>query len=265
MNNNDRMPAVPTGGAQSIRRAMALIRRVTEAGRDGASVASLAELAGIDRTTANRMLKCMAEEGMLSQADGGRYILGPLAFEIGLAAGERLDLRTKCRAALSRIAAETGDTVFLMARDGYESVCADRIEGDYPVKTLVVEVGNRRPLGIGAGSLAILSSLPPEEAEAAISHNADRLGGFDNMSPERLRRLMVRARAEGNASLPVTGIPGVHALAVAVVTPGKRPIAALSVAAIKSRMTAKRQTEILAILRRESTALTTSVLKDYSS
>jgi DNA-binding IclR family transcriptional regulator len=265
MNKQEDPSGAPIGGAQSIRRAMALIRRVTEAGRDGAPVAALAGQTGIDRTTAHRILKCMAEEGMLSQSSGGRYILGPLAFEIGLAAGERLDLRTKCRAALTRIAAETGDTVFLMTRDGYESVCADRIEGGYPVKTLVVEVGNRRPLGIGAGSLAILSALPADEAETAITHNQERLAGFDNMSADRLRRLVGRARTEGKASLPVIGIPGVHALAVAVRTPGGRPIAALSVAAIRSRMTAQRQADTLDILRREATSLTNSVLRDYSS
>ena len=264
MNRQEAFPASSVGGAQSIRRAMALIRGVTQSGREGASVAALAGQTGIDRTTAHRMLKCMAEEGMLSQSDGSRYILGPLAFEIGLAAGERLDLRTKCRGTLTRIAAETGDTVFLMTRDGYESVCADRIEGSYPVKTLVVEVGNRRPLGIGAGSLAILSALPPEEAEAAITQNEDRVAGFEDMGADRLRRLAARARAEGKASLPVIGIPGVHALAVAVRTPGGRPIAALSVAAIRSRMTAQRQSEILKILRKESAALTASVLQGHA-
>ncbi len=264
MNKKNLPVAGSIGGAQSIRRAIALIRRLIEAGRDGDSVAALAAHTKIDRTTTHRILKCMAEEGMLSYANSNRYMLGPLAFEIGLAASERMDLRMKCRSALTRIAAETGDTVFLMARAGYDSVCADRIEGGYPVKTLVVDIGNRRPLGIGAGSLAILSALPLDEAEAAIEHNSQRIAGFPGMNVKRLRKLAARARAEQRASLPVTGIPGVHALAVALRTPGGRPIAALSVAAIKSRMTRERQSQVFDILRRESSALTESVLRNYS-
>ena len=42
------------------------------------------------------------------------------------------------------------------ASSGADAVCIDRRLGSYPVKTLTVEVGTKRPLGIGAGSLAIL-------------------------------------------------------------------------------------------------------------
>jgi DNA-binding IclR family transcriptional regulator len=246
-------------GAQSIRRAIALVRRLTEAGREGESVAALSASTGIDRTTTHRMLKCMAEERLLENAQDGRYVLGPLAFEIGLAASERIDLGTKCRPALMRIAVETGDTVFLMARAGYDSVCADRVEGSYPVKTLVVDVGVRRPLGIGAGSLAILSALPADEAEAAIRHNAQRIKDFPGMTADRLRQLSARARIENSASMPVIGIPSAHAVSVALCTRAGRPIAALSVAAIRSRMTPEKQRHILTILKRESCALTAAL------
>jgi DNA-binding IclR family transcriptional regulator len=148
-----------------------------------------------------------------------------------------------------------------MVRAGYDCVCADRLEGSYPVKTLVVEVGSRRPLGIGAGSLAILSALPPNEAENVILHNAHRIAAFSGMSVERLRRLAGRARAEKSASLEVTGVPGVHALAIALHPPSGDPVAALSVCAIKSRMTNRRRMLIISILRRECNLLAASFVK----
>lgn len=246
--------ASPVTGAQSVRRAIALLRRFAEVGREGKSAAELAAETGVDRTTTHRILRCMVEEGLLSSGRvRGRYALGPLAYELGLAAGEQINLATICRPVLARIAARTEDTVFLMARAGFDAVCLERVEGSYPVKTLVVNVGSRRPLGIGAGGLAVLSALRPDESEEVILQNAARIPG---MTVERLRKLVARTSQKQFASLDVTGIPGVRAIAVAVRTPSGRPIAALSVAAVTSRMAKERQSVIVEMLRRESSGLT---------
>lgn len=76
------------------------------------------------------------------------------------------------------------------------------------------------------------------------------------MTVERLRKLVARTSQKQFASLDVTGIPGVRAIAVAVRTPSGRPIAALSVAAVTSRMAKERQSVIVEMLRRESSGLT---------
>jgi DNA-binding IclR family transcriptional regulator len=38
-----------------------------------------------------------------------------------------------------------------------------RHEGSFPIRTLVLDVGNRRPLGVGAGGLAILAAIGDEK------------------------------------------------------------------------------------------------------
>ena len=155
-------------GTQSIERVVALLRALTPQNKRGASAAELAGMVSIERTTAHRILKCLAEEGMLSfDQQSRRYRLGPLVSEMGAAASEVLDLPALCRPTLMRIADDVGDTVFLMVRRGDEATCADRISGHYPIKTFVVDVGTRRPLGIGAGSMAILSALPEDVANFA--------------------------------------------------------------------------------------------------
>ncbi len=244
-------------GTQSIARAVALLRAAAQSNRQGSTVAELASRTGIDRSTTHRMLKCLAKEGLLGSAEEPmRYFLGPLAYELGLAAAERLDLRKLCRPAMARIAELTGDTVFLMLRDGYDSVCADRLGGHYPVKTFVVDVGTRRPLGIGAGSLAILASLPPEEAEAAILANECRIDQFVGMSAAHLRRLAAKARTEQRAIMDVIDVKDVQAIAVPIRAPSGYAVGALSIAAIASRMTARRRTELFGILQREAGLLT---------
>lgn len=240
-------------GTQSIRRTIRLLRELIVSNRRGASSSELAARAGLDRSTARRMLQCLVDEDLLVLDESSRrYHFGHLAFDIGMAASERLDLPQLCRPALARIADDTGDTVFLMTRSGDEAVCADRAVGSYPIKTFIVDVGTRRPLGIGAGSLAMLSALPEDVAELVLRHNAPRIGVYGGMTVERIRSIMQVARERGYVAMDVVDVPGARTVGVAIVTDTGRPVAALSVAAIAMRMTAEREEGVRVILRREA-------------
>src|SRR5581483_8105304 len=102
---------------------------------------------------------------------------------------------------LSRIADATGDTVFLQLRTGNESLCVDRRLGSYPVKTLVVDVGTHRPLGIGAGGLAILAASPAEEAERILRANAAQFPLYGTKTAEVLKAVRA-ARRLGHVAAP---------------------------------------------------------------
>ncbi|HVZ44917.1 MAG TPA: IclR family transcriptional regulator [Ramlibacter sp.] len=250
----------PTDGTQSLRRAFRLLSALSRINRDGGSVAELAEMTGLNRTTAHRMLRCLQDEGVLRFVPRShRYFLGPLAYEIGLAAAEQVKLRTICAPAIARIAAQTGDTVFLIERERYDGVCVDRAEGTYPVKTLVMSVGDRRPLGVGAAGLAILAAA--EDADDVVEHNADRFSSFPGLTLSRLRRSLAEARQRGIVCGQAIGVPGVRAVGVALRTPTGTPIGALSIAAIETRMTDKRVAQMHELLAREAAALTRALAR----
>ncbi len=243
-------------GTQSIQRAAALLRELMVSNREGASTSELASRIAIERTTAHRMLRCLVDEGLVSHDPATRrFYLGPLAYELGLAAAERTDLRAICKPALARIAHETEDTVFLMIRSGDDSVCIERAEGSYPVKTFVVDVGTRRPLGVGAGSLAILSALPVHEAEQVLARNAGRVTSYEALTVDRLRQMMLHAGADGHVAMDVVNLHGVRAVAVPITTAAGRAVAALSIAAVQWRMTAAREQVLIARLRQEAAQL----------
>ncbi|MGB3069223.1 MAG: IclR family transcriptional regulator [Ottowia sp.] len=243
-------------GTQSLQRAVALLRALMSASGSGASVAELAEFTEIDRTTAHRMLRCLDEEGLATQDPRSRrYSLGPLAYELGVAAAGRLDLRVLCEPVLRSIAADTEDTVFLIIRSGDESVCIDRAEGSYPVRALVVDVGTRRPLGVGAGSLAILAALQPSERENLITRNASRISAYEKLTLPKLRQQIQRAQADGHVALDVVGVNEVRAVAVPIRTNAGHAIAALSISAVRSRMSEVREAALIKRLHRESSAI----------
>lgn len=198
------------------------------------------------------MLKCLAAENLVTQdPQSRRYYLGPLVFELGITAGPRYNIRDVCTDALDRIAAETGDTVFLNIRSGDDALCVDRREGGFPIKTFTVDIGVRRPLGVGAGGLAMLTALQDEEIDEIVARIANRLPPFGRLTAADLMSMVKRARKLNYAINEVRTIPGVTALGVPIFDSASRPIAAISVSTINSRMLPPRQRDIAELLRRE--------------
>ncbi len=150
---------------------------------------------------------------------------------------------------------ETGDTVFISVREGPDAICLDRQIGDYPIKTLTLNIGDRRPLGVGAGSLMLLAALSDTEVAAAIAANAGKLETYPRYSPEILRKLVQRTRADGYAYNDGRVLRAMNAIAVPVTDAKGNVIATLSVASIAQRMTKKRISMIVKLLEHEAKQL----------
>ena len=243
-------------GTQSIQRAIALLREVAvSAAGGGWRLSELAARCGVDRTTAHRILKCLAAERLVvCNPNGQRYRLGPLAFELGLAAQPSIDWRSLCSDALTRLSIHCGDTVFLIVRSGFDAVCMDRREGNFPIKALTVEIGMRRPLCVSSGGLAILMQLPKEESRRVIAENAKRLKAT-RLNAHTLTTMLDESIAAGYGLSQNRVIPGVVAVSVTMRNFRGEPLAALSVAAISERLGASRRLEIVALLRAEAISI----------
>jgi DNA-binding IclR family transcriptional regulator len=198
------------------------------------------------------MLKCLTAENMVLQdPQTHRYFLGPMTFELGLTAAPRFNLRELCQPALRRIAESTGDTVFLTQRSGLDAVCLDRQEGTFPIKTFTLEIGMRRPLGVGTGSLAILAALSDEEMRHVVTTNAARLPDY-GLTPTSLLAQVKSAQKLGYAVREVPTLAGVRSIGHALNNQTGLAFAALSVSAISSRMNEKRIGELAALLKHET-------------
>jgi DNA-binding IclR family transcriptional regulator len=247
----DAAAAEPRSGTQSIERLVAMLRVVASRGREGMRLGDVAAATGLPASTCHRLLQRMAIEGLVERrAVTRKYALGPLLFELGLLARPRFSLAERCEPALAELAEQTQDTVYLSERRGLEAVCSARALGDYPIKALTLDVGIRRPLGIGAGGLAILCALPPAEAEEIIEANGPRYAKLSNLAPERVRAAVREGRERGYAFLDGPVFPGTAAVGVAF--PAGAPVAALSVAAISARLDEARRAEIGALLRQQA-------------
>lgn len=248
MTTGDAPPGVRRG-TQSIERVVAMLRVVASRGRGGMRLGDVATASGLPTSTCLRMLQRLEVEGLLERHPVTRkYTLGPLLHELGLLARPRLQLAAHCEPVLADLAEETKDTVYLSERRGLEAVCTARALGDYPIKALTLDVGIRRPLGVGAGGLAILCALPPDEADEIIDANAQRYAKLSSLEPAAVKAAVQEGRARGWAFLDSPVFSGTAAVGVAL--PGEHPVAAISVAAISSRLDTTRRAEVGAALQR---------------
>lgn len=244
-------------GTQVVQRVALLLRLITANHRHGMRLVDLARASGIERPTAHRLLQALIAERLVLQAHASKlYHLGPALYEMGLAAAPSMPLRDLCHPHLLSIAEATGDTVFLTVRSGFDGVCVDRVEGAYPIKVFVLDVGRRRPLQVGGGGLAILSALPDDEVARIGAANAPALAEhYPRHSDADLRRRLQQARRQGYAVKDVLEIDGVRSVAVPVRDPRGLSLAAISVATLASRLDAARSAEVAQVIRRAVTRI----------
>lgn len=258
----EKLQVFPSGGrdkaetaVKTIDRAARLLGALSTAGADGGMLTDLARQSALGKGTTHRLLSALIDIGFVFQdTTTRRYRLGVRLAELGRAAHQQ-DIGSLAQPFLSRIAAATGDTAYASVREGVAAVCVGREVGSFPIRTLSLDVGHRRPLGIGSGSLALFAFLPDAEIEQIIRKNELWLKNYPGFGRTDLLRLVAETRRYGFSFIDGRIIPGMNAIGVPVLDAARRPIAALSVAAIADRIKDKRVSELARLLQAEAANL----------
>jgi DNA-binding IclR family transcriptional regulator len=223
------------GGASSVDKALRLLELVGE--RQALRVSEAAELLGVARSTAHRLLTALRRRGfVLQDKPNGAYRPGSALNEIGLAAIGRIDIRRVARPVLEELREQTSETVSLSLLEGRNVRFVDCVESRRAVR-----VGDRTgvvlPAHCTAAGKAILAALPPTELarryrdrELTIRTPAS-IASWDALSRE-----LERIRRDGFAVNRQEGESGVSAVAVALRDPTDAPLAAIAVVVPSSRM-----------------------------
>ena len=240
-------------GLQTLDRAVAALQALGAAGPMGLRLVDLQRSLTLTKPTTHRLMQALVKHGLARHVDETRrYHLGPSLHLLSqLAPPEGPDLLKVCTPAIQRLAEVSGDTVFLGAREGLYTVCLSRATGDYPIRAITVEVGSRRPLGIGAGGLALLASMPDEEALRVIEVLTPRYAAYPLASVEQIVASQRLARRHGYALSDGRVAQGVRGVALALHDATGTPAAAIGLAAIRQRMTQRRILELVELLREE--------------
>jgi IclR family transcriptional regulator, acetate operon repressor len=232
--------------ATSVDNALRLLQLVGD--RRALRVAEAAELLGVARSTAHRLLTALRRRGFVTQdRPNGAYRPGPTLYEIGLAAANGIDLRRAARPALEQLREDTGETASLAVLEGAVVRFVDCAESPRSVR-----VGNRtgvvRPAHAAAVGKAILAELP--DAELARRYPGGALlpaaTAVAHTDLDALLRDLAGVRTSGYALNWEESAEGVSAVAAAVLDSTGRPLGSLAVAAPSSRMRDRAAVEALA-------------------
>lgn len=240
------------GTVRTVARVSRLLRVLAASGRDGARLTDVARSLDLTKPTVHRLLGALVAAGLAGHdAATRRYRLGELSWMLG-EASSRLNIASGAHEILERLADLTEDTVYVSVREGVAAVCVGKAVGGFPIRTLTLEVGDLRPLGVGAGSLALLACLPDDEIDATLKRNRVWLRRYPRLSAEVLLEEVRATRSQGYALNRDGVISGMSAVGVAATDAQGLPLASFSIAAISDRLREPRLSELIALLRTEA-------------
>ncbi|WP_370065509.1 IclR family transcriptional regulator [Mycobacterium sp. MAA66] len=232
-------------GPNVVARVGAMLRAVAATEPDGASTTELGKSAGLARPTAHRLLTSLADEGLISRdPKTGRWSLGPELYLLGVGAAYRYDVTDQARAVLTRVARETGESAFFSVRRGDETVCVLAEEGSFPLRSHVLHVGVRFPLGVASAGLAILSHLSAAEVDEYFSRAQPEKDWGPGHSEAAIRKRIELTRRHGYAVNPAMLVEGSWGMAAAVFDRRGQPGWALSLTGVETRFRADRRREL---------------------
>ncbi|TEA71809.1 IclR family transcriptional regulator [Allopusillimonas soli] len=245
-------------GPRTLRRGLAVLNALRENPEFGLSITGLARATGLQRPTIYRLLAALMDGGFVRKVGGSKRYMACLGQESGPLAGQ--DPRIQIAyPAMRRLAAATGDAVFLVVRDGPESLSLWREIGPYPVQILATYAGKRQPLGVGSGGMALLAKLDDATVDGIIDHNSDKLELYGGMTIREMRQLVQNTRTRGYSVVGNYAVRGALGVGCALTDSRRQPVLSISVTAITERMPATRQREIASLIQDELDAMASRI------
>ena len=251
----------PLQGGQAIRRAVAVLRALAVGRENGVPLAEVVQATSLTRPTVHRIVHVLIEEGIVERSDRtGNYAIGRQVPELALARPSRSPVLIAAEPYLAEASAQLGDTLFLTVRTGLDTLCVARRIGSYPIQVLSIEVGARRPLGVSSAGVAILAALPASEARKIVVANQARFKAYRTDTPTVLGQIQL-ARRRGYNLRDVGLVQGTKSLSAWIRTSDGQPAAAITLSAMRNRLSPRRATEVADFLLATARAIEAATLR----
>ena len=161
---NATAPAKARDGNQTLARGLRALLAVADA-KDGLSVLQVAELLGVHRSIAYRLLQTLSDFGLAARRSDGVYIAG--ARLATLAEAYLPKLRDVAGPVMRALADSLQTTVSLFVEQSDAAVAIAMVEPTTATHHLAFRPGMRTPLNRGAAGYAILAGGPAVAGEPA--------------------------------------------------------------------------------------------------
>lgn len=163
---------------------------------DSLSLTEISRRTGLSKSTVHRLVSTLVQHRYLEQAPSERLRLGIRLFELGSLVQKRLEVRREALPIMTELARQTGETAMLLALDGREAVCIEKVDGHRSIR-LGAQVGSREPLHAGSGAKILLAFAAQEVVQAVLSGPLPRLGPNTITNPKELEAQLLQVRQRG--------------------------------------------------------------------
>jgi DNA-binding IclR family transcriptional regulator len=249
-------------GLGAVRRALAILKYLAQTSPVGNRLSDIAAATGLPPSTAHRLLRGLAAEGMVLRETGAGHLykLGPFALGLGPEASHHHFswFAAICRPSLERLAVATGHAAQLTVRVGRSGLSLDIVTGKGQAHPAFAKSGAMGFMGFGSASVALLAALPDVLVEEILWEN-DWLLGQAAIAPERLRQLIEQARRAGYCYSERIFVPDLCALSFCIPSRSGLAYAALTILAQTDRIASERIDTILTHLKREARVIARQV------
>jgi DNA-binding IclR family transcriptional regulator len=239
-----------TGGAslrhiQSLQRGVRLLRVVAESPHSVTGVEA-ADRAGINRSTAWRLLATLEREGLVEKGPDGRYQVGLRLFTFA-AAAPWAGIALRARPILESLSASTNETAALAIAHGGGFEVLDQV--DAPHVLSVRWIGLRMPLLSTSIGKLILAALPQEQLEGYLRHPIHPRTPRTLTHPADIRAELEEVRRTGIGTSLGDYEVGVNGVSAAARDAQGRPVAFVSVTGPEVRLPESRIHQIGPLVR----------------
>ena len=179
------------------------------------SLSEVAEVTGLARPTARRLLLTLEEMGYVRSSAAG-FELTPKVLDLGAAYVGSLGLWDVARPHLEALVGRTGESSSMAQLDGSDIVYVARVSVP-KIIALRVEIGTRFPAALTSQGKVLLAALSPAELDAALAvPSRAGLPVSSDRSAAQLAEELTEVRARGWALADEELAPGVRSVAVPV-------------------------------------------------
>lgn len=214
------------------------------------SAAEVAARLGVARSTGYRYLQSLVTNRYLEEAPAGGFRLGLRVLELARLARRGHGLSEIAAPVLADLSGATHETVLLTRRVGGVVICLERAESEVHRVRISYERGATLPVNAGASALVLLAWSDPDEARKVL--RAADLQTFTPATLTDVDAIMARLEHIRRDGYSVTRSELDHdvlGIAAPVRDGTDRVIAAVSVAAVASRVSVQLEGEILGAVR----------------
>lgn len=198
----------------------------------------LSELFGLHMSTTSRLLKVLLENDFLQfDVKTKEYSLGRSILLLGKAMTHSLKSQVivVSKPYVDNLSEQIGETFSLEVMAGNTTTLSYSVNGWQPIQ-ISFGVGDRLPIHVAAGAKAILAFSEPEVVDSLLAHKLEKFTENTITDVDALKKQLKEIRKAGIAFDRGERDKDIHAIGAPIFDFAGKPIAALVMAALSTRM-----------------------------